>query len=277
VAILKGVSFGVMPGECVMVIGPSASGKTTLARLIMGLWPASNGKVRLDGADVFNWSKTELGPYIGYLPQTVELFDGTLAENVSRFGVLDKEEVVRVIAQVGLQDVVAQLPDGLSTRIGEEGAVLSGGQRQRVALARAIYGKPKLIVLDEPNSNLDEAGEQALLQTLASLKVQGASVLVITHRTSILPQADKLLMLRDGQVAMFGQRDEVLQALQKAQTDPNSSGQLPNAQQAQQPQQAPTSSGTASAPSAARQPIKTMTVAAMPVVPQKPKTEGNPS
>ena len=277
VAILKGVSFGVMPGECVMVIGPSASGKTTLARLIMGLWPASNGKVRLDGADVFNWNKTELGPYIGYLPQTVELFDGTLAENVSRFGVLDKEEVVRVIAQVGLQEVVAQLPDGLSTRIGEEGAVLSGGQRQRVALARAIYGKPKLIVLDEPNSNLDEAGEQALLQTLASLKVQGASVLVITHRTSVLPQADKLLMLRDGQVAMFGQRDEVLQALQKAQTDPNSSGQLPNAQQAQQPQQAPTSSGTASAPSAARQPIKTMTVAAMPVVPQKPKTEGNPS
>jgi len=274
VAILKGVSFAVMPGECVMVIGPSASGKTTLARLIMGLWPASNGKVRLDGADVFNWNKTELGPYIGYLPQTVELFDGTLAENVSRFGVLDKEEVVRVIAQVGLQEVVAQLPDGLSTRIGEEGAVLSGGQRQRVALARAIYGKPKLIVLDEPNSNLDEAGEQALLQTLASLKLQGASLLVITHRTSILPQADKLLMLRDGQVAMFGQRDEVLQALQKAQSDPNSSGQLPNTQQAQP---ASTSSVPPRAPSSARQPTKTMTVAAMPFVSQKPKTEGNPS
>jgi len=274
VAILKGVSFAVMPGECVMVIGPSASGKTTLARLIMGLWPASNGKVRLDGADVFNWNKTELGPYIGYLPQTVELFDGTLAENVSRFGVLDKEEVVRVIAQVGLQEVVAQLPDGLSTRIGEEGAVLSGGQRQRVALARAIYGKPKLIVLDEPNSSLDEAGEQALLQTLASLKLQGASLLVITHRTSILPQADKLLMLRDGQVAMFGQRDEVLQALQKAQSDPNSSGQLPNTQQAQP---ASTSSVPPREPSSARQPTKTMTVAAMPVVPQKPKTEGNPS
>jgi len=274
VAILKGVSFAVMPGECVMVIGPSASGKTTLARLIMGLWPASNGKVRLDGADVFNWNKTELGPYIGYLPQTVELFDGTLAENVSRFGVLDKEEVVRVIAQVGLQEVVAQLPDGLSTRIGEEGAVLSGGQRQRVALARAIYGKPKLIVLDEPNSSLDEAGEQALLQTLASLKLQGASLLVITHRTSILPQADKLLMLRDGQVAMFGQRDEVLQALQKAQSDPNSSGQLPNTQQAQP---ASTSNVPPRAPSSARQPTKTMTVATMPVVPQKPKTEGNPS
>ena len=275
VPILKGVSFAVMPGECVMVIGPSASGKTTLARLIMGLWPASNGKVRLDGADVFNWNKTELGPYIGYLPQTVELFDGTLAENVSRFGAIDKEEVLRVIEQVGLQEVVAQLPEGLSTRIGEEGAVLSGGQRQRVALARAIYGKPKLIVLDEPNSSLDEAGEQALLQTLASLKLQGASLLVITHRTSVLPQADKLLMLRDGQVAMFGQRDEVLQALQKAQTDASGSGQLSG--QSANAQQASTSSAPSSSPSAKRQPIKTMTVAAMPVASQKPKTEGNPS
>ncbi len=219
VAILKGVSFAVAPGECVMVIGPSASGKTTLARLIMGLWPASGGKVRLDGADVYTWNKEELGPYLGYLPQTVELFDGTIAENIARFGGVDLEEVKRVIREVGLVDMVNALPDGLHTRVGEDGAVLSGGQRQRVALARAIYSKPKLIILDEPNSSLDEAGELALLQTLANLKAQGASVLVITHRTSILPQADKLLMLRDGQVAMFGARDEVLQALQKAQTE----------------------------------------------------------
>ena len=219
VAILKGVSFAVAPGECVMVIGPSASGKTTLARLIMGLWPASGGKVRLDGADVYTWNKEELGPYLGYLPQTVELFDGTIAENIARFGGVDLEEVKRVIREVGLVDMVNALPDGLHTRVGEDGAVLSGGQRQRVALARAIYSKPKLIILDEPNSSLDEAGELALLQTLANLKAQGASVLVITHRTSILPQADKLLMLRDGQVAMFGVRDEVLQALQKAQTE----------------------------------------------------------
>ena len=219
VAILKGVSFAVSPGECVMVIGPSASGKTTLARLIMGLWPASGGKVRLDGADVYTWNKEELGPYLGYLPQTVELFDGTIAENIARFGGVDLEEVKRVIREVGLVDMVNALPDGLHTRVGEDGAVLSGGQRQRVALARAIYSKPKLIILDEPNSSLDEAGELALLQTLANLKAQGASVLVITHRTSILPQADKLLMLRDGQVAMFGARDEVLQALQKAQTE----------------------------------------------------------
>ncbi len=219
VAILKGVSFAVAPGECVMVIGPSASGKTTLARLIMGLWPASGGKVRLDGADVYTWNKEELGPYLGYLPQTVELFDGTIAENIARFGGVDLEEVKRVIREVGLVDMVNALPDGLHTRVGEDGAILSGGQRQRVALARAIYSKPKLIILDEPNSSLDEAGELALLQTLANLKAQGASVLVITHRTSILPQADKLLMLRDGQVAMFGARDEVLQALQKAQTE----------------------------------------------------------
>jgi ATP-binding cassette subfamily C exporter for protease/lipase len=218
-AILKGLSFSVFPGECVMIIGPSASGKTTLARLIMGIWPASGGKVRLDGADVFTWNKEELGPYLGYLPQSVELFDGTIAENVSRFGDMDLNEVERVIAEVGLEEMIRALPEGLQTRVGEDGAVLSGGQRQRVALARAIYQKPKLIILDEPNSSLDEAGELALLSTLAKLKEQGSTVLVITHRTNILPQADKLLMLRDGQVAMFGARDEVLQAIQKAQMD----------------------------------------------------------
>lgn len=217
VPILRGVSFAVQPGECVMLIGPSAAGKTTLARLMMGLWPASGGKVRLDGADVYTWDKAELGPHLGYLPQTVELFDGTVAENVARFGDVDVAEVGRVINQVGLAEMVAALPDGLNTRVGEDGAVLSGGQRQRVALARAIYGTPKFLVLDEPNSSLDEAGELALMATLTQLKSQGCSVLVITHRTSVLPAADKVLMLRDGQVAAFGPRDEVLAALQKAQ------------------------------------------------------------
>jgi len=217
VPILKGVNFAVQPGECVMLIGPSAAGKTTLARLMMGLWPASGGKVRLDGADVYTWNKDELGPHLGYLPQTVELFDGTVAENVARFGDVDMNEVARVITQVGLTDTIAALPEGLNTRVGENGAVLSGGQRQRVALARAIYGNPKLLVLDEPNSSLDEAGEQALMATLQYLKTQGSSVVVITHRTSVLPAADKVLMLRDGQVAAFGPRDEVLAALQKAQ------------------------------------------------------------
>jgi ATP-binding cassette subfamily C exporter for protease/lipase len=248
-----------------MLIGPSASGKTTLARLIMGLWPAYSGKVRLDGVDVFNWDKNQLGPYLGYLPQTVELFDGTVAENVARFGVVDLKEVERVIEQVGLMGLINSLPDGLSTRIGEDGSILSGGQRQRVALARAIYGRPKLIVLDEPNSNLDEAGEVALLSTLANLKKQGASVLVITHRTSVLPQADKLLMLREGQVFLFGPRDEVLAALQKAQNE-NQPNQVskPSATQAQQPPAgvaSPNNSNQSGTPSK----TKTMTVSAVPM------------
>lgn len=217
IPILRGVNFAVQPGECVMLIGPSAAGKTTLARLMMGLWPTSGGKVRLDGADVYTWNKTELGPHLGYLPQTVELFDGTVAENVARFGDVDMAEVERAINQVGLTDTIAALPEGVNTRVGEDGAILSGGQRQRVALARAIYGTPKFLVLDEPNSSLDEAGELALMATLRYLKAQGCSVLVITHRTSVLPAADKVLMLRDGQVAAFGPRDEVLAALQKAQ------------------------------------------------------------
>ena len=265
-AILKGVSFAVLPGECVMVIGPSASGKTTLARLVMGLWPASNGKVRLDGADVYTWNKEELGPYLGYLPQTVELFDGTIAENVARFGAVDLDEVERVIREVGLVDMVKALPDGLNTRVGEDGAVLSGGQRQRVALARAIYSKPKLIILDEPNSSLDEAGELALLQTLANLNAQGASVLVITHRTSILPQADKLLMLRDGQVAMFGPRDEVLQALQKAQSDAQQPMAKPGTPQAGSPSKSQT-------PTVAirTQTVPANTATASPTAPTAPK------
>ena len=285
IPILKGVSFALTPGECLMLIGPSASGKTTLARLIMGLWPATNGKVRLDGADVFNWKKEELGPHLGYLPQTVELFDGTLAENVARFGVVDLQEVQRVITQVGLEEMVSQLPEGLDTRIGEDGAILSGGQRQRVALARAIYGRPKLLVLDEPNSSLDEAGEQALMNTLQSLKAQGASVLLITHRTSVLPMADKLLMLRDGQVAMFGARDEVLAALQKAHTEGNA---LAGQAQAARAPQTVAGSQTSSSPQASKNtptfttstksstPTVTMPISTAPIQ-SKPKPTGEES
>jgi ATP-binding cassette subfamily C exporter for protease/lipase len=205
---------------------------------------------------------------LGYLPQTVELFDGTLAENVARFGRVNLEEVQRVIAEVGLSDMVNDLPEGLATRIGEEGSVLSGGQRQRVALARAIYAKPKLIVLDEPNSNLDEAGEKALLETLANLKAQGASVLVITHRTSILPQADKLLMLREGQVVMCGPRDEVLQALQNAQNE-SKSPQVGAQQASNSPM--PSSQSTSSAPGLAA------TSAAAPAATHAPIQQSTPA
>jgi ATP-binding cassette subfamily C exporter for protease/lipase len=214
--ILRGVSFGVRPGEVLAVIGPSAAGKSTLARLLVGVWPATSGKVRLDAADVYAWNKTELGPHIGYLPQGVELFDGTVAENIARFGRVDLEQVRAAAQKVGILEMVEALPNGFDTRIGEDGEVLSGGQRQRLGLARAIYGDPQFLVLDEPNSSLDEAGEQALLSLLESLKARQATVVIITHRTTILPAATALLILRDGQVAMFGPRDEVFAALAKA-------------------------------------------------------------
>ncbi len=213
--IIKGVNFTLQPGETMMLIGPSAAGKTTLARALMGIWPAISGKVRLDGADLHAWSKEELGPHLGYLPQSIELFDGTLAENIARFGDVDVDKVRRAIEMVGLSPMVSALPNGLETRIGEEGAILSGGQRQRVGLARAIYGDPNFVLLDEPNSSLDEAGEQALMNTLMSLKARKCTTIVITHRTSVLPAADKILVLRDGQIAAFGPRDDVLAALRK--------------------------------------------------------------
>jgi ATP-binding cassette, subfamily C, bacterial exporter for protease/lipase len=214
--IIRGVQFGLRPGEAVAVVGPSASGKTTLARLLVGLWPAASGKVRLDGADVFNWNKEELGPHIGYLPQGVELIEGTLAENIARFGEIDMIKVEAAARAVGLHEVILALPQGYESQVGRDGAILSGGQRQRVGLARAIYGDPVFIVLDEPNSSLDEAGDAALASTLQQLKSRGATLVVMTHRTSVLAVVDKMLVLRDGQMQGFGPRDEVLAALKKA-------------------------------------------------------------
>lgn len=215
VPVICGVSFALQPGEMLMLIGPSAAGKTALARVLMGVWPTHAGKVRLDGADLHAWNKEALGPHLGYLPQSVELLDGTLAENIARFGDVDMDKVHAAIALVGLDTMVDALPDGLLTRIGDDGAILSGGQRQRVGLARAIYGNPNFIVLDEPNASLDVAGEQALLATLKSLKQRNCTTIVITHRTSVLPMADKILVLRNGKVAAFGPRDDVLASLKQ--------------------------------------------------------------
>lgn len=213
--ILRGVAFALQPGEVLAVVGPSGSGKTTLARVLVGLWPSMAGKVRLDGVDVFAWNKAELGPHLGYLPQGVDLLEGTIAENIARFGEVDMRRVREAAERVGLGAFIETLPQGYDTVVGPEGVVLSGGQRQRVALARALYGEPVLVVLDEPNSSLDEAGDAALAQAIRTLKARGTTFVVITHRTSVLSVVDKMLILADGMVKAFGPRDEVLAALQR--------------------------------------------------------------
>ncbi|ACF42707.1 type I secretion system permease/ATPase [Pelodictyon phaeoclathratiforme] len=214
VQILKGVSFRVAPGGSLAIVGPSASGKTTLARLLVGVWPAMQGKVRLDGNDIYQWDKEELGQYIGYLPQNVELFEGTIAENVARFGDPDDEKVHEACRMVGLSDFIETLPKRFDTQIGDDGSFLSGGERQRVALARAVYGMPKFVVLDEPNASLDEAGDAALLNAVKLLRARGTTVIVITHRLNILGAIEHMLVLVDGQVQRFGTCQEVMEALQ---------------------------------------------------------------
>jgi ATP-binding cassette subfamily C exporter for protease/lipase len=211
--ILKGVGFALTQGEVLVVVGPSASGKTTLARMLMGLWPAAMGKVRLDGVDVHTWDKSELGPHVGYLPQGVELFDGSIADNIARFGEVDQSKVEAVTRAVGLHDFIMALPQGYNHPVGRDGAMLSGGQRQRVGLARALYGNPVFVVLDEPNSSLDEQGDAALNNAISRIAALGTTFVVMTHRTSVLAVADKMLVLKDGQNQMFGPRDDVLKAL----------------------------------------------------------------
>jgi ATP-binding cassette, subfamily C, bacterial exporter for protease/lipase len=214
--ILKGISFSVPPGTVTAVLGPSGSGKSTLARVMMGIWPDVAGEVLLDGLPIQGWDRTELGPHVGYLPQDIELFEGTIGENIARFGELDSERVIAAARCAGLHDMILHFPKGYDTPIGEAGNLLSGGQRQRIGLARAVYGNPSLIVLDEPNANLDDAGEAALNATLQQMKALGKTIFLITHRAGSLMLADRVLILQDGQIRANGPRDAVLAALRPA-------------------------------------------------------------
>jgi ATP-binding cassette subfamily C protein EexD len=209
--ILNNVTFDIDAGDVLGVIGPSASGKSTLVRLLIGAWPCTAGAVRLDGADIYSWPRGELSPYIGYLPQDVELFAGTIRENIARMTPGDPEAVVRAAQRAGAHDLILGLPKGYDTEIGAGGVILSGGQAQRIGIARALYGDPKLIILDEPNSNLDGPGEEALSNSLTLLKQQKITVIVVAHRPSVLASVDKILALRGGTVEAFGPRNDVLQ------------------------------------------------------------------
>lgn len=212
-AVLRNIVFGVKAGESLAVVGPSGAGKSSLIRALLGLWPAAAGEVRLDGADIRHWDRDQLGQHIGYMPQDVELFDGTVAENIARFGEVDAEKVLEAARMAGVHELILQLPNAYETLIGPSGGALSGGQRQRIGLARALYGVPSLIVLDEPNSNLDEVGEMALYKALQSLKEKGSTVVIISHRPGVLSQVDKILVLVGGSVTLFGDRQHVLTQL----------------------------------------------------------------
>lgn len=211
--ILNGVSLDVSPGTVTVILGPSGSGKSTLARCMVGIWPQVTGEVLLDGLPIDGWDRNELGPYLGYLPQDIELFEGTIAENIGRFGEVVSEKVIAAAKTTGLHEMILRLPKGYDTPIGEAGHLLSGGQRQRIGLARAVYGDPVLVVLDEPNANLDEVGETALVRTVNALKEKGRTVFLITHRPGVLAVADRVMVLRDGRVQRDGPRDEVLAQL----------------------------------------------------------------
>ena len=224
--ILKGVSVAVPQGTVTVVLGPSGSGKSTLARCMLGIWPDVSGEVLIDGLPIAGWDRNELGPYVGYLPQDVELFEGSIAENIARFGEVSPEKVIAAARSAGLHEMILRFPKGYDTPIGEAGHLLSGGQRQRIGLARAMYGDPVLVVLDEPNANLDDVGEAALVRAVQELKVKGCTVFLITHRPGIVAVADRVLGLRNGVVKADGPRDVVLAALRTAQSGPEGSGAL---------------------------------------------------
>ncbi|WP_391488047.1 type I secretion system permease/ATPase [Leclercia tamurae] len=215
-ATLRNISFQLEQGEVLGIIGPSASGKSSLAKLLVGVWQPLAGKVRLDGADICQWDKTLLGPSMGYLPQDVELFDGSIAQNIARFGEANSELIVAAAQLAGVHEMILRLPQGYDTRLGASGHQLSGGQRQRIGLARAVYNNPAFIVLDEPNANLDDAGEMALLKAINALRAQGQTVVLISHRPTLLGVVNKVLLINEGAVQAFGPREQVFANLRQA-------------------------------------------------------------
>jgi ATP-binding cassette, subfamily C, type I secretion system permease/ATPase len=208
--VLRGVSFQLEKGKTLSIIGPSAAGKSSLIRVLLGVWPVATGTVRLDGFAVNQFDPNELGPYIGYLPQDVELFSGTVAQNIGRFREADHAGIIRAARLAGVHEMVQQMPNGYNTEIGDGGQSLSGGQRQRIGLARALFGNPSVVVLDEPNANLDSAGEAALIEAIRQLKADGTTVVFVTHKTNMLQLADKILLIDQGVVRLYGERDEVM-------------------------------------------------------------------
>ena len=225
--ILKGISTAVAAGTVTVVLGPSGSGKSTLACCMVGIWPTMAGEVLLDGLPVNGWDRNDLGPYLGYLPQDIELLEGSIAENIARFGEVDSAKVIAAARSAGLHEMILRFPKGYDTPIGEAGGLLSGGQRQRIGLARAVYGDPVLVVLDEPNANLDDVGEAALVRTVLQLKARGCTVFLITHRPGIVGVADRLLILQNGQIQADGPREAVVAALQAAQANAARQAQAP--------------------------------------------------
>jgi PrtD family type I secretion system ABC transporter len=222
--LLRQVDFDLPAGKSLAILGPSGSGKSSLAKLIVGVWAPTSGHVRIDGAEVEHWDSHQLGAHVGYLPQDVELFPGTIAENIGRFDTSQREAIILAAQQAHAYELILRLPEGFETRIGEGGIQLSAGQAQRIGLARALYGQPRIVVLDEPNANLDAEGEQALLQALAQLNAQGSTLVLITHKPSLVTSMDYLLVMREGRVELLGPRDEVLARLQGLNKPPTPAG-----------------------------------------------------
>ena len=215
--VLLGIQFALTPGQVLAVVGPSAAGKSSLVKLLLGLWKPAKGTVRLDGVELCDWSHDEVGPLVGYVPQEIDFFEGSVADNIARLGEVDADKVIHAARLIGMHEAILAFPQGYETRLGDSGFALSGGQRQRLAIARAIYGMPKYVVMDEPNSNLDEVGEAALVKTIEALKANGSTVVITTHRPRLISAVDRMLVLRSGKQVAFGPAQDILEAVRKLQ------------------------------------------------------------